>query len=245
MLPCSGPSSSLQLLIDQLVETWPVHPGCFPTSTDQPRDSKNSRKCGWTILEDSMFFRIWNNQQHYGKYRRLQGSSSLLPTLFKLRFNVTNMVCWKTALQQAWNPRTLLPAAQHPPVLLSNVLFYQPVSLPLLSKPVKWLIKLLEMAIWRFIHSLGISHKTVQHRICISTKCNMRISWSIFTTKLRGNWRRKMFYHYSPAHDIQRFRLWALSYKTDFAKLFQQDQASTLIKCHCSVRFALNLNPTS
>lgn len=62
-LPCSDPSPSSQLLIDQLVDTCPVQPGCLPTSTDQPRESKNSRKCGWTFLEDSTFFKIWKAQQ--------------------------------------------------------------------------------------------------------------------------------------------------------------------------------------
>lgn len=62
-LPCSDPSPSSQLLIDQLVDTCPVQPGCLPTSTDQPRESKNSRKCGWTFLEDSTFFKIWNTQE--------------------------------------------------------------------------------------------------------------------------------------------------------------------------------------
>lgn len=70
VLPCSDTSPSSQLLIDQLVDTCPVQPGCLPTSTDQPRESKNSRKCGWTFLEDSTFFKIWNTHKHqlWGEY---------------------------------------------------------------------------------------------------------------------------------------------------------------------------------
>lgn len=55
---CCASLPSEQELRDQLVSRWPVHPGWRPTSTGQPKDSRNSRKCGWTLDEDSTFLKI-------------------------------------------------------------------------------------------------------------------------------------------------------------------------------------------
>lgn len=145
--------------MDQLVETCPVHPGCFPTSTDQPRDSKNSRKCGWTILEDSMFFRIWNNQQKHGMCR---GSWKLLfpfsPCLcfYHPKFCVTKMVLTNRDLQEVRNPRlsTWTPVLAAQPSCMATSWF-----LPSLLKPG---ITLLQMVISGSIHTSGVNHRPGQ-----------------------------------------------------------------------------------
>lgn len=56
---CCKSLLSEEELIDQLVSRCPVQPGCRRKSTGQPKDSRNSRKWGWTLEEDSTFFRIW------------------------------------------------------------------------------------------------------------------------------------------------------------------------------------------
>lgn len=55
---CCASLFSEQELRDQLVSRCPVHPGWRPTSTGQPKDSRNSKKWGWTLDEDSTFLRI-------------------------------------------------------------------------------------------------------------------------------------------------------------------------------------------
>lgn len=59
---CCESLSLLQELRDQLVSRCPVQPGCRPTSTGQPRDSRNSRKWGWTLDDVSTFLRIYQLQ---------------------------------------------------------------------------------------------------------------------------------------------------------------------------------------
>lgn len=60
---CCKSLLSEEELIDQLVSRCPVQPGCRPKSTGHPKDSRNSRKWGWTLNEDSTFFRIWRMQK--------------------------------------------------------------------------------------------------------------------------------------------------------------------------------------
>ncbi|TNN74568.1 hypothetical protein EYF80_015115 [Liparis tanakae] len=60
-----GTSFSKQELRDQLVSRCPVHPGWRPTSTGQPKESRNSRKWGWTLDDDSTFLRIWSQRNKY------------------------------------------------------------------------------------------------------------------------------------------------------------------------------------
>lgn len=57
---CSMSLLSEQELRDQLVSRCPVHPGWRPTSTGQPKDSRNSKKWGWTLDADSTFLRIYS-----------------------------------------------------------------------------------------------------------------------------------------------------------------------------------------
>ena len=76
----------------------------------------------------------------------------------------------------------------------------------IMAKAHKMVNQTAETEILGFIHSSGIKHRTAQRRICISTKCNTRTFWTIFNTKLRWHIRSKVFYHCSPADDMQRFR---------------------------------------